>query len=282
MTDRIVILGSSGIISKNLQLELKEKELRVIVLGKKKINLKNKNSYMFLRKKIKNNDTVIFISAEAPVKNFEMFYNNISICSNVCRALKGKRIKKLIYISSDAVYSDSRSKLKESSETKPLSLHGLMHLSRELQLKTFFEEILCILRPTLIYGYGDTHQGYGPNKFLNLAKKNENITLFGNGEELRDHIYISDIIGVLLECIKKKKIGIFNLASGEVNSFYNLAKIIVESTDSNSKVYKTKRVGLMPHNGYRPFNIQKLKKNFKSIKFKSFKKGILEYLSRSN
>ena len=282
MTDRIVILGSSGIISKNLQLELKEKELRFIVLGKKKINLKNKNSYMFLRKKIKNNDTVIFISAEAPVKNFEMFYNNISICSNVCRALKGKRIKKLIYISSDAVYSDSRSKLKESSETKPLSLHGLMHLSRELQLKTFFEEILCILRPTLIYGYGDTHQGYGPNKFLNLAKKNENITLFGNGEELRDHIYISDIISVLLECIQKKKIGIFNLASGEVNSFYNLAKIIVESTDSNSKVYKTKRVGLMPHNGYRPFNIQKLKKNFKSIKFKSFKKGILEYLSINN
>ena len=282
MTDRIVILGSSGIISKNLQLKLKEKELRFIVFGKKKINLKNKNSYMFLRKKIKNNDTVIFISAEAPVKNFEMFYNNISICSNVCRALKGKRIKKLIYISSDAVYSDSRSKLKESSETKPLSLHGLMHLSRELQLKTFFEKILCILRPTLIYGYGDTHQGYGPNKFLNLAKKNKNITLFGNGEELRDHIYISDIISVLLECIKKKKIGIFNLASGEVNSFYNLAKIIVESTDSNSKVYKTKRVGLMPHNGYRPFNIQKIKKNFKSIKFKSFKKGILEYLSRNN
>ena len=73
MTDRIVILGSSGIISKNLQLKLKEKEISFIVLGKKKINLKNKNSYMFLRKKIKNNDTVIFISAEAPVKNFEMF-----------------------------------------------------------------------------------------------------------------------------------------------------------------------------------------------------------------
>ena len=53
------------------------------------------------------------------------------------------------------------------------------------------------------------------------------------------HIYISDMISVLLECIQKKKIGIFNLASGEVNSFYNLAKIIVESTDSNSKVYKT-------------------------------------------
>ena len=282
MNNRIIILGSSGIISKNLQLKLKEEKFNFTVFGKKKINLINKNSYKFLRKKIYNNDTVIFISAEAPVKNFEMFFNNMNICLNVCKALKGKRINKLIYISSDAVYSDTKNKLNEKSETKPVSLHGLMHLSRELQLKSFFDEILCILRPTLIYGYGDTHQGYGPNKFLNLAKKNEDITLFGDGEELRDHIYISDIISILLECIKKKKIGIFNLASGEVNSFYDIAKIIVESTDSNSKVHKTKRIGLMPHNGYRPFNVQKIKKNFKNIKLKSFKKGILEYLNRTN
>ena len=75
-----------------------------------------------------------------------------------------------------------------------------------------------------------------------MQKKNKDITLFGDGEELRDHIYISDIISILLECIKKKKIGIFNLASGEVNSFYDIAKIIAESTDSNSKVHKTKEL----------------------------------------
>ena len=281
MNNRIIILGSSGIISKNLQFKLKKEKLNFLVFGKKKINLKKKNSYRILRKKIKNNDVIIFISAEAPVKNFEMFHNNMNICSNVCKALIGKKISKIIYISSDAVYSDIKKKLQESSETKPVSIHGLMHLSRELQLQSLFGEILCTLRPTLIYGQGDTHEGYGPNKFFKLAKKNKNIVLFGKGEELRDHIHISDIINVLFDCIKKKRKGIFNCASGEVNSFYDIAKIIVKMTQSNSKIYKTKRVGLMPHNGFRPFDIKKLKTNFKNLNFKPFKKGFLEYLNTS-
>ena len=133
----------------------------------------------------------------------------------------------------------------------------------------------------MIYGQGDTHEGYGPNKFFKLAKKNKNIVLFGKGEELRDHIHISDIINVLFDCIKKKRKGIFNCASGEVNSFYDIAKIIVKMTQSNSKIYKTKRVGLMPHNGFRPFDIKKLKTNFKNLNFKPFKKGFLEYLNTS-
>ena len=61
---------------------------------------------------------------------------------------------------------------------------------------------------------------------------------------------------------KEKKISIFNLASGEVNSFYDIAKIIVESTDSNSKCTKQKN-WLNAHNGYRPFNVQKIKKTLK-------------------
>ena len=43
------------------------------------------------------------------------------------------------------------------------------------------------LRPTLIYGNGDTHGGYGPNKFLQL--KNKDIILFGKGEE-KETIYM--------------------------------------------------------------------------------------------
>ena len=68
-----------------------------------------------------------------------------------------------------------------------------MHATREAILKNKFSKILCILRPTLIYGIGDSHNGYGPNKFLRLIKKNKNISLFGKGEELRDHVSINDV-----------------------------------------------------------------------------------------
>ena len=58
-----------------------------------------------------------------------------------------------------------------------------MHLIKENVLKNYFNEKLCILRPTLIYGKKDPHNGYGPNKFLRKITSNQSIDLFGKGEK---------------------------------------------------------------------------------------------------
>jgi|TARA_B110000879_G_C11181591_1_gene518701 nucleoside-diphosphate-sugar epimerase len=282
MKKRIVIIGSSGIISQNLQKKLKEKKLKFVTFGRKDINLKTNKSPKILNKKIKNNDIIIFISAETPAKNMKMFFNNIKICDNVCKALEEKKINKLIYISSDAVYSDTPKKINEKSKTVPDSIHGMMHLMREINLQINFKKKLCILRPTLIYGFGDTHQGYGPNRFINLARKNKDIFLFGKGEERRDHLYIDDLINILFKCIKTNKFGIYNLASGTVNSFNKIAKIAVTLTKSKSKIFNTKRAGLMPHNGYRPFNVAFINKNFQNIELNTIENGIKKYLREFN
>ncbi len=278
MKKRVIVIGSTGIISTNLQKKLKEKNFKFITIGRKDINLKNNTSFKVLNKKIKKNDIIVFISAEAPAKNMKMFLSNLKICDNVCKSLESKKINKLIYISSDAIYSDTAKKINEKSQTLPNSIHGMMHLFREISLKTKFKDKLCILRPTLIYGPGDTHNGYGPNRFINLAKKNENIKLFGKGEERRDHIYIDDLINILFICIKKNKLGTYNIASGRVSSFNKIAKSIVSLSASKSKVLNSKRIGSMPHNGYRPFDISLIKKNFKNIELKSIQNGIKKYL----
>tara|TARA_B100001063_G_scaffold244205_1_gene276444 strand:+ start:663 stop:1502 length:840 start_codon:yes stop_codon:yes gene_type:complete len=277
MKKKIIILGSSGIISKNLQKKLKKNKIKFIVYGKEKINLVKKKSIKILRNKVSANDIIIFISAEAPAKNFDMFRNNIEMCENFCESIKDKKISKIIYISSDAVYSDSFKKLNENSQTLPSSMHGMMHLTRELILKIYCKN-LCILRPTLVYGPGDTHKGYGPNKFLELAKKNKDIVLFGKGEELRDHVYIDDLIAILYMCIIKNKKGIFNIASGKINSFKRVAKTVISLSKSKSKIFNTKRVGQMPHNGYRPFDVTCIKTNFNKIKLTGIEQGITKYL----
>ena len=280
MKKRILIIGSTGIISTNLQIKLDKENLKYSVIGRREINLKSSKSFMYLSKRVNKDDIVVFISAEAPAKNTEMFINNIKMCENVCKALKGKKINKLIYISSDAVYSDSLKRINEKSETLPNSIHGMMHLTREIILKINIKNKLCILRPTLIYGNGDTHGGYGPNKFLQLAKNNKDIILFGKGEERRDHIYIDDLINILLSSIKGNKFGVYNLASGKINSFSKIAKIVIFLSKSKSKIINTKRIGLMPHNGYRPFDISLIKKNFKNIELSSIQNGIKKYLRK--
>lgn len=275
---RVLILGSGGIVAKNLFNSLKKNKIKVQALGKKKINLKNESSVKLLSKKVLNGDVIILVAAEAPVKNIKMFINNLKICNNVCQALEQKKINHLIYISSDAVYADQKSKINEKSAVAPSSLHGSMHQIRESLLLEKFNKVLCILRPTLIFGFGDSHYGYGPNRFINLALKNKPISIFGNGEEQRDHIFIDDLTKIVIKCITMKGLGILNLASGKVFSFKHLATTIIDLINAKSEIIKIKRSGPMPHNGYRPFNISLIKSNFKDIKFTPIKIAIKKYL----
>jgi len=57
---------------------------------------------------------------------------------------------------------------------------------------------------------------------------------------------------------------------------------VINFSKSKSKLIKIKRIGPMPHNGYRPFNVTLLKSNFKNIKMFSIKSGIKRYLESLN
>lgn len=277
---RVVVFGSSGIISKNLINALKKNKMKYKIIGRKNIDLLNdKRAHIKISKFIKKDDTVIFISAKAPAKNFNLLLNNIDIVNSFIEGTESKKISHLIYISSDAVYSDIKTKIYENSKTLPLNFHGMMHIIRESILGKKFGKKILIIRPTLIYGKHDNHNGYGPNQFLRLAQKNKNIHLFGKGEELRDHVYIETVVSAIIKCILRKGLGKLNLASGEVNSFNQIARKIIKLTKSNSKIKYKKRNGLMPHNGYRPFDISLLKKKFGNIKIHNLKTGLKEYIS---
>jgi UDP-glucose 4-epimerase len=247
---------------------LQKCKIPYLALSRKKIDLTQYNSKIKLARYLKPKDCVVFIAAKAPVKSEEMLIKNIEMCSTICSVIKNTQISHLIYISSDAVYSDSLKPLKENSITLPSSLHGLMHLSREIMLKNIFKGAICFIRPTLIYGDNDPHNGYGPNRFFRLAKKNKDIKLFGKGEELRDHVWVDDVAEIILQVISKKTQGIVNIATGNVLSFKKIAKLIVKITSSSSKIKNTKRKGPMPHNGYRSFNLFYFKKAFPNFKYK--------------
>ena len=75
-----------------------------------------------------------------------MFIDNMIMMDNFIKIKNIQSIKRLIYVSSDAVYSDSKKALNEFSNTKPQNLHGLMHLSRELILRSLLNEKLTIVR----------------------------------------------------------------------------------------------------------------------------------------
>ncbi|MDA7734170.1 SDR family oxidoreductase [Candidatus Pelagibacter sp.] len=260
---RVVILGANSFIGKAIVKKFKNRNIKSVLLTRKEVDLEKKQSTKKLKQILKKGDTVIFIAAVAPVKNIEMLNQNLIICKNIVETLKIKKPNHLVYISSDAVYSDSRKKINEKSETTPGSFHGFMHLIRENMLNEL-DCLKCFIRPTLVFGSSDPHNGYGPNKFIRCAQKNEQIILFGKGEEQRDHIHVDNVAEIVFGSVIKKISGIINAVSGNVISFNEISKNL-KKIYPNLIVKTSKRNGPMPHNGYRVFDNKLLRKKFPDI-----------------
>jgi nucleoside-diphosphate-sugar epimerase len=205
-----------------------------------------------------------------------MLNQNIQMVEAVCNALQQRPVAHVVYVSSDAVYEDSESPLNEESCAEPNSLHGVMHLAREIALRQAHSGPLALLRPTLVYGPGDPHNGYGPNRFVRLAAAGKEIVLFGEGEERRDHVYVEDVSQLVLLIILHRSEGIANAVSGNVVSFRELAEFAASTFTPRVQVICSHRSGPIPHNGYRAFDNSNVRSAFPSFNFKSWRLGLSE------
>lgn len=229
---------------------------------------------------LRASDSLLFVSAKAPVKNEVMFLENIQMGTAVCQGLKQTPVSHVVYISSDAVYADSDSPLTERSCAEPGSLHGMMHLAREVMLANAFSGPLCYLRPTLIYGDGDPHNGYGPNRFIRQAASGDDIVLFGEGEERRDHVWIEDVAAVTSRVLFHRSEGVLNIAVGEVVSFAEIAKQVAHLLPGPTRVKSDVRVGPMPHNGLRAFDITDFQAAFPGFRCAQLPEGLRAVAAR--
>lgn len=270
---RVVIFGASGFVGSAIYRDLKSINVPVLGFNSKDMDLTKDSCVNKIENLIQDQDVILFVSALAPAKNIENIISNLKMVKNLKNALQKKIFSHLIYISSDAVYKDSMEKITEMNCAEPSSEHGLMHLCREKILNNFTDN-LTIIRPTLIYGLNDPHNGYGPNQFLRKIKLNENIKIFGKGEELRDHISIESVSLIIKKVILRKSIGIINAVSGEGVSFKEIADLMINITNKNLKIIEQDRNGPMPHNGYRLFNNSILKSSFGNLKIDSWKDGL--------
>ena len=164
-------------------------------------------------------------------------------------------------ISSDAVYPDEPLPLSEEVPPAPRSMHGVMHLAREIALSGLGLPT-ATLRPTLIYGASDPHGGYGPNMFRRKSNTPEAIRLFGEGEERRDHVSVDDVAVLVKRVMLAGSTGVLNIATGAVTSFHDRRSNGCQISGNKVKIVGSLRSGPMPHNGYRPFDPENTFKSF--------------------
>ena len=227
----------------------------VVGLGRNELDLVADGTAERLASLLRVDDALIVVAARAPCKTPSMMLENIRIMASVCAAIGKRSVAHLIYISSDAVYADGPLPLTEASPAAPTSLHGAMHLAREQMLASVAGATpLAVLRPTLTYGAGDPHNGYGPNRFRRQASRGETIVLFGEGEERRDHVDVDDVAEITRLALVYRSSGTLNVATGAVTSFRDLAERVVALAARRVAIEGSPRNGPMPHDGYRPFD----------------------------
>lgn len=271
---RVVVIGAGGFVGGAICRRLAADGVPTLPVARKECDLLAPDAADRLAALLRDGDSIVAASAIAPCKNLDMLLDNIRLVRALVTAIGRVNPSHVVNISSDAVYGDEPTPLTEASPTAPGSYHGAMHLAREIAFQTEIKAPLAILRPTLIYGADDPHNGYGPNRFRRLVAAGEEIVLFGAGEERRDHVWVEDVAEVACRALMRRSTGALNVASGNVHSFRAIADMIVGAASRPVAIRDTARSGPMPHNGYRPFDVRATQAAFPDFAYTQLPDGL--------
>jgi UDP-glucose 4-epimerase len=145
----------------------------------------------------------------------------------------------VIFSSSRLVYGETQgARVDENHPTAPLSIYAVHKLCIENYLQTYsrlnkISHTIC--RISNAYGHDPSPAGQGYkiiNSFITRSLAQLPIVLFGTGEQIRDLIYIDDLIEMLVRCAiyEAAKNQTFNVGSGVGHSMFHAADIIRQVT----------------------------------------------------
>jgi len=165
-------------------------------------------------------------------------------------------VKKLCFSSSAANYGDNPVVPKiETMLPEPKSPYAITKLDGEYYCDMFSREGKLntgVMRYFNVFGprqdLGSAYAAAVPI-FIDKAVKNETITIFGDGEQTRDFIYVKDVVATnVFLAMNDTESGFFNVAYGGRRTINDLAKKIIALTGSSSKIdYADERAGDVKH-----------------------------------
>jgi UDP-glucose 4-epimerase len=276
---RVVVLGASGFVGGDLMCHLRSLRIPTLGLSSRDVDLSQPQSVDRLTELIRPDDALVFASTITPDRGRDVrtLMRNLTMGEHVAAFLEKSPIDHVVYISSDAVYDDHANPVREDTPCNPGSFHGVMHLTRERMLAHAVRKTPWLaVRATLLYGPQDTHNGYGPNRFMRTALKEGTIKLFGQGEEKRDHLYIEDLSRLLGEALLRRSEGVLNVATGRSVSFGELAHLVAELRGGSVAIECLPRATSITH---RHFDVTEALRGFPSLRYSRPRAGLAKSLA---
>lgn len=256
---KILVTGGAGFIGSNLVKKLVESGHEIVVLDT--LLRGNKLSSELLKKvklvvdDVRNLEIVdevmqgcdivfhfaavlgVDIVADNPVETMEVEVNGTQ---NIVKLALKHKVKKILYASTSGIYGHSamESAVTEEVMVDPRTSYAMAKRYNEIYLASNYEEkgleSIC-LRFFNVYGYNQDNRMVIP-RFIEQAKANEPITVFGNGAQTRDFTFIDDTLDA---CIRLMDVGgfhIVNISNENEYSILDLAHKLKELLHSQSEI----------------------------------------------
>lgn len=306
MKKKCILFGGAGFIGKNLALSLEAQGYDITIydlyvkkafssedLQKFRVIEKNFFNDSELEKSIIGNDTIIhLISSVNPAKSMidpsECYKNDLVKTIELLDAAKKNNINKVVFISSGGtVYGNYEAdSYSEDMPNNPINHYGIMKLSIEkimLMYNKLYNMNNVILRVSNPYG-----NGQNPNNnlgaisvFTQKILEGNTIEIYGDGEIVRDYIYIDDVVSAIEKAITYKVnnevMPIFNVGSGVGTTLNQLLKYISAILEKEYKVQYVDSRGIDVHRSV--LNMEKSKREL-GIEIKhNIKQGIASYIA---
>ncbi|MEM2511079.1 MAG: GDP-mannose 4,6-dehydratase [Candidatus Methanomethylicia archaeon] len=237
---RILVTGDTGFIGSHMSEFLLNKGMDVIGYSRRKgFNILNLEQLCSVAKDC---DLIYHFAAEAkpgesvlkPAYTIDVNIKGSINVLEVCR----KYNTSMVYPSSCEIYGDSTKPITEDFPLYPPNPYAASKAAIDRLCYTYYKcynvdvKIVRLFNP------------YGPRQQLNKiiptfyfqAVQNKPLTVYGDGSNTRDYVYIDDIIMGLWLARKLPPGDVVNLATGKATTNLEVAKLILELTNSKSNI----------------------------------------------
>jgi len=276
MIKRVVIIGHTGFIGSKIEQALRKNYPQVEIRGLSYPSFDIASEAEKLKEHFDAETAVIMLAAVKKQfgDSIDHCQKNIAMAVNLCRALQEQPVARVIYFSSAEVYGHFQHQvISEETAVQPSSYYGIAKYAAERMLLKAAPQNLIILRPPQIYGPGDL-PCYGPSGFLQEARSQEPIVLWGEGEEKREFIFVEDVAALVQKLVFSEHSGILNVTSGVSYSYQEVLEIIKKQLPSSSSSFLVASKPRTSPQADFYFNNQKLKEFFPSFRFTTLSEGI--------
>jgi UDP-glucose 4-epimerase len=177
------------------------------------------------------------------IKRFN-YANNLIGSVNLVNASVNHGVKCFVFSSSIAVYGAGQVPMNEEMVPRPEDSYGLAKVTveRELQMShEMFGLEYIIFRPHNVYGQrqniGDRYRNV-VGIFMNQLLKNEPMTIFGDGKQLRAFTHIDDVAQIIADSVNYRdaRNQVFNVGADQPYTVSELAQVVAEAMGVESKI----------------------------------------------